>query len=103
MEERRKYARLKREMPVRNRPKESRNIEQTMARDISMGGMRITTNSKLEVGTKLNIEVNISDSVKPYYAMGEVVWLKKNESADNTFDMGIKFIRIVTKEDLEGF
>ena len=91
-------------MPVRKRAHHSDRVEDGLGRDISMGGIRISTDAKLDVGTKLNVEVNISESVKPYYAMGEVVWLKSNEGqTDKSFDIGIKFLRIVTKEDLEGF
>ncbi|MFH1061456.1 MAG: PilZ domain-containing protein [Candidatus Omnitrophota bacterium] len=104
MDEKRRFNRLAQEMPIRQRIEDSDSIEVSKAQDISTGGLRIATDSPLDVGTKLNIEVNITGSSTPYYAIGEVVWYKeKNEAVDKKFDMGIRFIRIVSKEDLKNF
>lgn len=104
MEEKRRFNRLTQEMPVKQRPENSNDIELTQARNISTGGLRIATDSELNVGSKIDIEVNISGSSKPYYALGEVVWLKEMaENDDKKFDMGVKFLRIMTKKDGEEF
>lgn len=104
MEEKRKFRRLVREMPARHRSHETDAIEITHAKDISTGGIRLATDSKLDIGAKLNIEVNITGSENPYYAIGEVVWLREKENTDEKkFDMGVRFIRVVKKEDLAEF
>ncbi|MBI4846943.1 MAG: PilZ domain-containing protein [Candidatus Omnitrophica bacterium] len=104
MDNKRKFMRLERTIPVRQRPKKSGNIESTKAENISAGGLRIATDSSLDVGSKIDIEVDIPGAGNPYYAIGEVVWLKeKKMSSDKKFDMGIRFVRIVTKADLDGF
>jgi len=104
MENKRKYDRLQQPMSVRHRPENEDRIENTQSQDISAGGLRIATTSKIEVGSKLNIEVNIASQGAPYYAVGEVVWFKENENtSDKKFDIGIKFLRIVNKAELEGF
>jgi len=104
MENKRKHDRLEQPMPVRHSVEHEDRIVNTQSKDISTGGLRIAADSKLEVGSKLNIEVNISSQSAPYYAMGEIVWFKENENAsDKKFDIGIKFLRIVNKTELEGF
>jgi Tfp pilus assembly protein PilZ len=102
--EKRKFSRLEQKMQVRQKAKDSDNIEAALTQDISAGGLRIATNKALEVGTKLDIEVNIAGASRPYYAIGEVVWKQENPNQENDkFDMGIRFVRIVSKDDLEGF
>jgi hypothetical protein len=104
MDEKRRFTRLSREMPIRKKVQNSDSIEVSKAQDISTGGLRIATDTPLHVGTKLNIEVDIPGSSTPYYAIGEVVWYKEKEQAqDNKFDIGIRFLRIVSKTELEGF
>jgi len=104
LEDKRRFSRLEQNTPARQKVENSDFVEKTHSKDVSTGGLRLSTDSQLEVGTKLNVEVNIAGSARPYYAQGEVVWLKENEQSQNKkFDMGIRFLRIVTKEDLEGF
>ncbi len=104
MDEKRKSARLEQEMPIRQKAENSDSVQVSTTKDISTGGLRIATDMPLNIGTKLNIEVTISGSSSPYYAIGEVVWYKeKDQTANNKFDIGIRFVRIVSKADLEDF
>ena len=104
MDEKRKFTRLEQEMPIRQKTENSESIEVSTAKDISTGGLRIAADTPLNIGTKLNIEVNITDSTSPYYAVGEVVWYKeKDQSVNKKFDIGIRFLRIVNKTDLDSF
>ncbi|MBU1045202.1 MAG: PilZ domain-containing protein [Candidatus Omnitrophica bacterium] len=104
MDEKRKFTRLEQEMPLRQKVENCDIVECLKTQDISTGGLRIATDTPLNIGTKLNIEVNITGSSSPYYAIGEVVWYKeKDETANNKFDIGIRFVRIVSKSDLDGF
>ncbi|MBU1087380.1 MAG: PilZ domain-containing protein [Candidatus Omnitrophica bacterium] len=104
MDEKRKFTRLAQEMPIRKKVENSDIVEFSKTQDISTGGLRIATDTPLNIGTKLNIEVNITGSSSPYYAVGEVVWYKeKDQTADNKFDIGIRFVRIVNKSDLGDF
>ena len=101
MQEKRKASRLYEEFTVRQRPQEIQAIEVTQAKDISTGGLCILTNEKVDIGSKLNIEVNVPRSPSPYYALGEVIWLKElKDSKDKKFDMGVKFLRIISKNDI---
>ena len=104
MQEKRKSVRLQEAIPVRQRAQDSKTIEVTQAKNISTGGLCIATDTPLDIGSKLNIEVNVPRSLRPYYAQGEVVWLKETDgSGDKEFDVGVKFLRIISKNDLEGF
>ncbi len=104
MQEKRKSSRLQESIALRQRAQDAKNIEVTQAENISAGGLRITTGMRLDIGSKLNIEVNVPRSPNPYYAQGEVVWLKKAKDSKNSkFDMGVKFLRIISKNDLEEF
>ncbi len=104
MEEKRKYQRLEQTMPVRHRQEVENGIQTTQTKDISTGGLRIASYSNLAVGSKIDIEVHITNSSTPYYAQGEVVWLKENEASDDMkFDVGIRFLRLVSKAELAGF
>ncbi|MCP4649473.1 MAG: PilZ domain-containing protein [PVC group bacterium] len=101
MSEKRKYKRLSQVVPVRHRKQKEANVKSSQALDISTGGMRIASEAQLEIGSELNIEMHINKSAQPFYAKGEVVWLKEKEN--KTFDVGIKFVRVVQKTEIEGF
>jgi len=104
LEEKRRATRLYKTISVRQRSQEAENVEVTQADDISIGGLRMFTDNHLDVGSKLNIEVNIPRSLRPYYAEGEVVWLKESQDGkDKKFDIGVKFLRIMSKNDLDDF
>ena len=104
MHEKRKSNRLHEQFAVRQRAQDAKSVESTLAKDISTGGLRITTDMRVDVGSKLNIEVNVPRSPRPYYAQGEVVWLSKAKNGqEKKFDMGVKFLRIISKNDLEDF
>ncbi|MCK4823169.1 PilZ domain-containing protein, partial [bacterium] len=96
MQEKRKSGRLYEVISVRQRSQENQDIEVTQAKDISKGGLRIATDTRLDIGSKVNIEVSVPRSPRPYYTLGEVIWLKEaKNSEDKKFDMGVKFLRII--------
>ncbi|MFH2145109.1 MAG: PilZ domain-containing protein, partial [Candidatus Omnitrophota bacterium] len=80
-QEKRKHKRLMQKMHVRHRVENEHQLESTEAKDISTGGLRITTDSRLNVGSKICIEMNLSSSTLPYYAIGEVIWFKENDAS----------------------
>ncbi|MCG2712511.1 MAG: PilZ domain-containing protein [Candidatus Omnitrophica bacterium] len=104
MQEKRKSSRLQEPFPVRQRAQDAKSAEVTQAKNISTGGMRIITDSRFDIGSKLNMEVNIPRALSPYYTQGEVIWLKEAEgSGDKRFEMGVKFLRVISKNDFEDF
>lgn len=102
-QEKRKHKRLTQKIKVRHRIENEDRVENTEAKDISTGGLRITTDSRLNLGSKICVEMNLSSSTLPYYAIGEVIWFKENKDSEKKFDIGIKFLRIVSKVDVKGF
>ena len=99
MSEKRKFARLQQNTPVRHKAEDG-EILSSAANDVSLGGIRITTNNCLDIGSCLNVEMNIAQTVGPYYAKGEVVWIKKIEGdSEETYEAGIKFIKLIHKKD----
>lgn len=74
-----KTSRLQEPIAIRQKAPEAKSIEATQAKNISAGGLRMTTDTRLDIGSKLNIEVHIPRSSRPYYAQGEVVWLKESK------------------------
>ncbi|MBU4305754.1 MAG: PilZ domain-containing protein [Candidatus Omnitrophica bacterium] len=104
MAEKRKHMRLVQEMPLRHCLEQSNDVENTMTKDISAGGVCICTDRQLSLGSRLEVEVAISRMSSPYYALAEVVWLKENKNSGNKkFEMGIRFVRIVSKSETKGF
>lgn len=102
MQEKRRAARLQESFIVRHRALEEKSVEQTQANNISIGGMLLETDTSFEIGRKLNMEVNVPRSLEPYYVQGEVVWLQEAKAgAEKKFDMGIRFLRIIPKKDLD--
>jgi c-di-GMP-binding flagellar brake protein YcgR len=69
------------------------------AYDVSGGGLRITVNQKLELGTLIEMEIYLPGSSQPILAKGEVVWTQRlQEKIDaplaeekKYFYVGIKF------------
>ncbi|MCK4993542.1 MAG: PilZ domain-containing protein [Candidatus Omnitrophica bacterium] len=102
MQNKRDSSRFQEPIALRHRAQDAETVEVSEVKNISAGGLRITTANRLDIGSKLNMEVNVPKSLRPYYAQGEVVWLKEAEdSRDKKFDMGVKFLRIISKNDLE--
>lgn len=104
MAEKRKYARLNQDMPARHRTQQGAVIEPAFAKNISIGGVRLRAASGLDVGTQVDVEVAINKFGAPYYMRGEVVWQQENNPAeDKKFDMGIRFIRVLSRDEHQGF
>ncbi|HQE64921.1 MAG TPA: PilZ domain-containing protein, partial [Candidatus Saccharicenans sp.] len=63
----------------------------SFSRDISVGGLRIMTDSPLPVKTKLKIEIALSESKKVISGLAEVRWVK-SLFEDEVYEMGLEFI-----------
>jgi len=65
----------------------------SFSRDISVGGLRIMTDSPLPVKTKLKIEIALSESKKLISGLAEVRWVK-SLFEDEVYEMGLEFIEL---------
>lgn len=65
----------------------------SFSRDISVGGLRIMTDSPFPVKTKLKIEIALSESKKVISGLAEVRWVK-SLFEDEVYEMGLEFIEL---------
>ncbi len=68
----------------------------TLSKNISMGGILMQLYEKLYPSTILLLDIFLPNSKEPIIAKGEVVWIKELSALDEigrrTFDAGIKFV-----------
>ncbi|MFH1776406.1 MAG: PilZ domain-containing protein [Candidatus Omnitrophota bacterium] len=104
MQEKRKYRRLEESVVVKHKMQESGNKGSSPGKNISAGGVRLTTVHDIHVGTKLELELNIPNNFRPFYALGEVIWVKKiTVEKEERYDIGIKFTKLVSRSELKDF
>ena len=94
MQERRKYARVNGLVLVNYKIPNLQMEGKSSAFDISVLGLRITVDKRLENGTTLEMEIYLPGSSQPILAKGEVIWA---ENCKEHFYAGIKFTLIDEK------
>ena len=64
--------------------------------DISLGGMRVTLEGDIKVGSFLSGQFKILPSMGPFYVNGEVIWVKplKQDTGHPCYEVGVKFKNI---------
>ncbi|MGB9765439.1 MAG: PilZ domain-containing protein [Candidatus Saccharicenans sp.] len=63
----------------------------SFSRDVSVGGIRVMTDSPLPVKTRVKLEIALSDSKKLVSGIAEVRWVKSLFD-DEIFEMGLEFV-----------
>ena len=93
-EERRRHPRAKGRFVVHYRLFEERdNVDITQTKNISLGGMYLTTNKKFASGTKLTLEIRLPFDPHPIMIIGKV--LESYEVAKNLiYDTRLEFLAI---------
>lgn len=61
--------------------------------DISIGGMRIETDSIIDEESELSGEFSVLPNIGPFFVKGKVVWVVKS---NDRFESGVKFERVST-------
>ncbi len=74
MQERRKYVRSNGLVLVNYKAPELSLEGKSSAFDVCGGGLRITTNQKLDKGTAVEVEIYLPGNSQPILAKGEVSW-----------------------------
>lgn len=96
--ERRKYARLEATVEVKYTVIGKPGTIEVFSKNISAGGLCITTSEEIVSDTPLQLEIWIPDLKDPIRALARVVWQRKFEAAseksDLYFDTGIEFTGI---------
>jgi hypothetical protein len=95
--ERRKHPRAKGRFVVQYRMfDESDNVDITQTKNLSLGGMYLTTNRKFAPGTKLTLEIRLPFDPHPIMLIGKV--LDSQEIARNLiYDTRLEFIAVDEK------
>lgn len=95
--ERRRFKRFDAYMSVKLRADEVGHFGGvSLSNDLSREGMKVATNTMVDKGTVVDLEINIPDDPKPVYTTGEIVWVfphEKNAKQDKQdIELGVKFL-----------
>jgi len=95
--ERRKYARITGRFIVSYRIlEESDNVDITQTKNLSLGGMLLTTNRKFEVGTNMALEIRLPFDPNPIMLIAKV--LESREiTKDLIYDTRLSFLAVDDK------
>ena len=92
-EDRRVFMRFSMSLPVKFFCPDPSVSGKGQLRDISASGLGFLTNKRLHVYTRMDINVMIPQSDKPFYSKGEVMWVERID-----FDMYRVGIKLDTPE-----
>lgn len=97
MDERRKYRRSPAKEKAFLKSRENNPHEGSLM-DVSSGGMRISSDSNIKVGTTLTGKFKIMPDLGNFYVNGEVVWVKPlgEEAHQAGYEVGIRFSKVST-------
>jgi PilZ domain len=96
-QEKRKHPRARGRFVVHYRVlEEQNNIDITQTKDLSLGGMYLTTNRKFDPGTKLALEIRLPFDPDPIMIVGRVVD-SRVIAHDLIYDTRIEFLQIDKK------
>lgn len=82
------------ELLTNGQPPAEKTILNALTKDISPGGVRLTTNVLLPVNTLLKMEIVLSRRRRLVTVMGTVRWWARSIYADELFEIGIEFTQI---------
>jgi Tfp pilus assembly protein PilZ len=63
-------------------------------KDISEGGISVTTSTPYEVGYEMFVAIELPESMESVTALAEVVWVHPLEAAFHPTGMGLKFLAL---------
>jgi c-di-GMP-binding flagellar brake protein YcgR len=81
------------ELLTNGRPPTDKTIINALTKDISPGGVRLTTDMLLPVNTLLKMEIVLSQRRRAVHAMGMVRWARSIYE-EELFEIGIEFTQI---------
>jgi len=93
-ENKRKYPRLDISLDTRYRVLESLGEHaETVTKNISERGICIPLDEHVEPGTRLEITITIPNEPVPVQGIGQIAWVRKNEST-GLYEAGIELVHI---------
>ena len=103
MAERRKYPRFELKMNAKYKLKEQKGaFEAGKTRNISAEGLCFESDKKLDIGTCVNLEVDLEDGEKIISLFGEIRWssaIKSPDSKKTRYLNGVKLIDIPKSDE----
>ena len=91
--ERRKFKRFDAYMSVKFKAPETDELKgMSLSKDLSRDGLKMNSNQKVEVGTLLDLEIDIPDDPKPVRTTGKIVWSRPSDGRNQGFDQGVRFM-----------
>lgn len=63
-----------------------------LSKDLSREGIKVNSNSHMDKGTMLDLEIHIPDDPKPVITSGRVMWSRPAEGKNQGFDQGVQFM-----------
>ena len=95
MDERRRYIRTDKSLPLIIYLKEGKLVKEahTTTRNISATGVMVECDKKLPVGTEAKLDINTPGSANPVHGIGRIVWSSPLSGGDR-YRTGIEFVRI---------
>ena len=106
--ERRQQVRIDTEVDVSYEVGSGRSTHKrtSMSRNISLSGINLTLNEKLLPGTDLNLQLDLSQGVKPIFVQGKIAWVKeiserlaRHKKEERFFTTGIKFTQMAPRDE----
>ena len=91
--ERRKFKRFDAYMSVRYQGPESaeqRGI--ALSKDLSREGLKMSSPTRLDEGSTLDLELDIPDDPKAVRTSGKIVWSRSAPGQDQGYDVGVRFV-----------
>ncbi len=64
----------------------------SLARNISLGGIKLTVHEFVPLGTVLEMQIHLDHPARDVVVKGKVVWIKELSSGES-FEVGVEFIR----------
>ena len=87
----RKYPRLNSYLPLRYKIRGSSEFGSSVTRDISISGMRFTTENYIKPATDISLEINLLSKI--ISSIGRVKWSQALPHS-NKYQIGLEFIEI---------
>ena len=105
LEERRDYRRIDAGEPVRFEFKDPSHFGGCLSQDLSEGGLQVTAQQFVPMGTELSLEINLPNK-KQVQAVAKVVWVTKARFGES-YRLGLQFVStdaiFETQKEIQNF
>jgi len=89
--DRRKFKRFDTYMSVKYQSTEDASLQGiSLSKDLCRNGIKINSDKSMEMGTRLDLEINIPDDPKSIHTHGKVMWSRPSDGEDQGFDQGVQ-------------